>query len=246
MAGRALLVLLVALAGAGSASAGFPAFGAGCRRADFPSGAAEVRAELCAASRKSAAVVVLHGCGGFSTFDHRIVATLPRFGISTLDVDYFQPTPPPGTRGFCNAHGRVSGAFATWVAEARDAARSLRRLGYRHIGIVGWSLGGGVALASAATPPSARAFGAVAGFSTGARHAAAFARDLPPTILLSGGRTDAIPLAQTLPLYRALQRAHVPAALYVYAHGSHDWPGRQGTIGIARAAAFLCRYLSCG
>ena len=37
--------------------------------------------------------------------------------------------------------------------------------------------------------------------------------------------------------------AHVPASLYVYPHGSHDWPGRQGSLGIAHAAAFLLRYL---
>jgi dienelactone hydrolase len=190
--------------------------------------------------------VVLHGCGGFSTFDHRIVVSLPRFGISTLDVDYFQPTPPPGRHGFCNALGKASGVFATWIAETRDAARSLRALGYRHVGVVGWSLGGGIAVAGAAGPRSARPFEAVAGFSTGAFRAASFAGDLPPTILLSGGRTDAIPLADTLPLYHALQQAHVPTALYVYRNGSHDWPGRQGTLGIAHAAAFLCHYLRCG
>jgi len=100
-------------------------------------------------------------------------------------------------------------------------------------------------VASAAGPPSTRLFQAVAGFSTGSYDAASFAGDLPPTILLSGGRTDAIPLGETLPLYQALQRAHIQAALYVYPNGSHDWPGRQGTFGIARAAAFLCRYLRC-
>jgi len=29
----------------------------------------------------------------------------------------------------------------------------------------------------------------------------------------------------------------------VYPHGSHDWPGRQGSLGIAHAAAFLLRHL---
>src|SRR5262249_20473801 len=134
---------------------------------------------------------------------------------------------------------------ATWINETREASTSLRKLGYRRIGVVGWSLGGGVALASAAATRSLRLFQALAGFSTGAFGAASLAPELPPTILLSGGRTDAIPLAATLPLFRALQHAHVPAVLYVYPHGSHDWPGRQGALGIAHAAAFLCRYLHC-
>ena len=227
---------------------GFPHFGAGCVRADFPSGGAPIRAELCRAAGPgpARAVVVLHGCGGFSTFDHRLVTELPRFGVSTLDVDYFGPTPPPGAKGFCT-HGRARDAFPRWVEVARDAERALRRDGVApagRIGVVGWSLGGAVAIRAAAAPLPQRVFAAVAVFSTGAFGATpAFAALLPPTILLSGGSTDAIPLAETLPLFRALQAAHVASSLYVYPHGSHDWPGRQGTLGIRRAAAFLRSYL---
>jgi dienelactone hydrolase len=242
--------LVLAVAGAAilaspAAGGGFPRFGSGCARDDFASGGVTVRAEFCRARHENgAAVVVLHGCGGFSTFDHRIVTTLPRYAISTLDVDYLGSTPPPGTKGFCNAYSRVGDAFSTWVAVTRDAARALRRApGVRRVGVVGWSLGGAVALQAAAGPPASRPFAAVAGFSTGSFGASVLAPELPPTILLPGGRTDAIPLAETLPLYRALRAARVPTELYVYPHGSHNWPGRQGTLGIARAAAFLHRYL---
>jgi dienelactone hydrolase len=230
--------LVLAVAGAAilaspAAGGGFPRFGAGCARDDFASGGATVRAELCRArGGGGAAVVVLHGCGGFSTFDHRIVKALPGYGISTLDVDY------------SNAFGKVGDAFSTWVTVARDAATALRSTsGIRRVGVVGWSLGGGVALQAAAAPPASRPFAAVAGFSTGSFRASALASELPPTILLSGGRTDVIPLTETLPLYRALRAAHVPSELYVYPRGSHNWPGRQGALGIQRAATFLRRYL---
>jgi dienelactone hydrolase len=227
-----------------AAGGGFPRFGSGCVRHDVRTSQGTVRAELCRAKPgDSAAVVVLHGCGGFSTFDHRIVTTLPRYGISTLDVDYFGLTPPPGSKGFCNAHG---GEFdlGTWVEVADSASKTLGAVpGVKRVGVVGWSLGGGVALAAAAGPRTSRPFAAVAGFSTGSVRSAGLAAQLPPTILLSGGRTDAIPLAETLPLYDALRRAHVPSELYVYPHGSHNWPGRQGSLGIAHAAAFLLRNL---
>ena len=244
---RSVLAAAGALVLASSAAGGgFPHFGAGCARRDFRSGGKTVRAELCTArSGDGAAVVVLHGCGGFSTFDHRIVTGLPARGISTYDVDYFAPTPPPGKKGFCDAFG-LGGRdpFPTWVQVTTDAARTLRAApGIRQVGVVGWSLGGGVALAAAAGPRTARPFAAVAAFSSGSFRAAALARELPPTILLSGGRTDAIPLVETLPLYKALRAAHVPTALYVYPRGSHNWPGRQGTLGIDHAAAFLRRYL---
>jgi dienelactone hydrolase len=237
------VVALLATSGAGA----FQHFGTGCSRADFESGGSKVRAELCRApAGADRAVVVLHGCGGFSTFDHRLAVELPRYGISTLDVDYFEQTPPPGSKGFCYARGGVGDPFPTWIRIVDDAAAALGAtpgIAPRAVGVVGWSLGGGVALASAAGAGGRRPFHAVAGFSTGAFGADELARALPPTILLSGGRTDAIPLAETLPLYRALRAAHVPSALYVYPHGSHDWPTRQGTLGIQHAATFLRRYL---
>ena len=243
---RVVAVAAVALLAAGPAAArGFPRFGAGCARADFLSGSIVVRAEFCRArGRLGAAVVVLHGCGGFSTFDHRLVTSLPGFGISTLDVDYFGPTPPLGTKGFCNGAGAFDSAFPIWIRVAGDAAKKLRSLpGVHHVGVVGWSLGGGVAVAAASGPASSRPFQALAGFSTGSFGAASTASLLPPTILLSAGRTDAIPLAETLPLYQALRAAKVPSELYVYPRGLHNWPGRQGALGIAHAAAFLQRYL---
>jgi dienelactone hydrolase len=228
------------------ATGGFPRFGSGCARDDISVAGSRVKAELCRALRGGGrAVVVLHGCGGFSTFDHRLAVTLPRYGIATLDVDYFGLTAPPGHKGFCDAHGAAS-VFSTWVDVASAAAAKLRAttgIERRRVGVVGWSLGGAVALAAAAGPPDARPFDAIAGFSTGSFRAAAIASQLPPTILLSGGRTDAIPLSETLPLFHALEHAGVPAALYVYPGGSHNWPGRQGALGIARAAAFLLRYL---
>ena len=243
LAGAVCLVALVASPGAGA----FQRFPAGCSRDDFQSGGSNVRAELCRAAGAKRAVVILHGCGGFSTFDHRLAVELPRHGISTLDVDYFEPTsPPPGRKGFCDGRGAVGSAFATWLRVVDDAAAALGStpgVDPRDVGVVGWSLGGGVALASAAGDGGRRPFHAVAGFSTGAFGAEELARSLPPTILLSGGRTDAIPLSETLPLYRALRAAHVPSALYVYPHGLHEWPARQGTLGIEHAAAFLRRYL---
>ena len=229
---------------------GFPHFGAGCARADFASGGTPIRAELCHAegSGPARAVVVLHGCGGFDTTDHLIAARLPDNGFATLYVDYFGPTPPVGGKGFCNGRGRAGDAFSVWRREVLDAAAALRAQPWvdrKRVGVVGWSLGGAVAIQAAAAPRRQRVFAAIAAFSTGAFGATpAFAALLPPTILLSGGSTDAIPLAETLPLFRALRAAHVTSSLYVYPHGSHEWPGRQGTLGIRHAAAFLRGHLT--
>jgi dienelactone hydrolase len=241
LAAGAGVIALVVPAAHGAARP-FPRFGAGCTRADFSSGGAIVRAERCGPSTGPRAVVVLHGCGGFGTFDHRLAADLPALGLATLYVDYFGPTPaPPGGRGFCGAGGAIGSAFPVWERIARDAAAALRRH-YEHVGAAGWSLGAGLALVSA---EDTRAFDAVAAFSAGAfGPVLERARSLPPTIFLSGGRHDVIPVADAVALHEAALAARVPTALFVYPDGTHAWSGRQGVVGRARAAAFLRRWLS--
>jgi len=235
------IAVLAAAAAAGAARAGFPHFGSGCARADFRSGGTTVRAERCGPAQGQRAVVVLHGCGGFGTFDHTLATDLPKFGIATLDVDLFARTPPPGKRGFCSGGGRgLENPFPLWEQTTVDAARSLEKH-YRRVGAVGWSLGAGVAIATA---EDTHAFDAVAAFS-----ALAFppvlddAARLPPSIFLDGGKHDIVPPSNARALYAATQRAHVPSALFVYPDGTHDWPGRQGDLGRRRAAKFLDRYL---
>lgn len=228
--------VLALSAGAAQAARPFPRFGEGCVRADFRSGGTLVRAERCGPAGGGRAVVVLHGCGGFDTFDHRLTTSLPRFGIATLDVDYFAPTPPPGKRGFCDVWTRPLDLFARWERVAADAAAVLGR-SYRHVGAVGWSLGAGVAISAA---EDTRSFQAVAAFSALAYPPVLDrVRRLPPAIFLDGGRRDIVPPQNARELFAAARAARVPAALYVYPDGTHDWPGRQGALGIARAAAFL-------
>jgi dienelactone hydrolase len=232
--------LAVAAAAAQAAAGPFPHV-AGCVRADFRSAGTTVRAERCGPASGARAVVVLHGCGGFDTFDHRIAADLPRYGISTLYVDYFGPTPPSGSKGFCGGDGGGVDPFPTWERVAADAAASLRPH-FAHVGAAGWSLGAGVALTSA---EDLHAFDAIASFSGIARPSVLErASRLPPSIFLDGGRRDAVPPQDARALYAAAQRAHVPTALYVYGAGTHNWPGAQGAAGIARAAKFLLRYLA--
>jgi dienelactone hydrolase len=130
--------------------------------------------------------------------------------------------------------------FAKWTEVVVRAVEDLDRLegiAPAHVGLVGWSLGGGLAVGVAEND---KAVHAVAAFSTGLYGSAPIhVGRMPPLLLLSGGNTDAVPLAWTLVLYHAAQAAGTDASLYVYPRGSHSWPGRQGSAGIAAAARFL-------
>ena len=185
----------------------------GCVRVD----AGGVPALRCGPAQGARAAIVLHGCGGFSTFDHRLATGLPAYGISTLYLDYFAPTPPPGRRGFCGGGGGGPDPFPIWERVVTQAAHALRAH-YRRVAAVGWSLGAGVAISAA---EDRQPFDAIAAFSA-----------------------LAFPPSNTRALYGAARRAHVPAAEFIYGNGTHNWPGAQGSAGIARAAAFLLRYLS--
>jgi dienelactone hydrolase len=198
-----------------------------------------VPAELCRRADEHAAVVVLHGCGGFGTLDHKLAAQLPDHGFATLYVDYFALT-PNGPRGFCGGRGRSGGdPFPTWIRIASDAASALQRTpGIDRVGAVGWSLGGGVAIGAAQERPAP--FRAVVLFSSFGFGDVA---SLPPTLVLSGGRHDAVPVSNAVAFHDALLAAHVPTALHVYPDGVHSWPARQFDAGLGWAVVFLRKYL---
>jgi dienelactone hydrolase len=195
------------------------------------------------------AVVVLHGCGGFGGIDQILARDLPLHGVATYYVDYFGLTPPPSARGFCGARVNFEQTFRIWQRVVVDATTALERMpgidGAR-VGAVGWSLGGGLALVTgeygAGTTPRRhspfKALVVLSAFDVGRRVAA-----LPPTLLLSGGSGDAVPVFDARRLYRSLVRAHVPAELRVYPHGTHQWKGAQRVAAERWIDAFLGRYL---
>jgi dienelactone hydrolase len=216
----------------------------------FPAGCsavtvAGVPAEVCSSSAARAsgdAVVVLHGCGGFGALDYQLASELPAAGIATIYPAFFVASgTPPGGKGFCDARSRggFENAFAAWRRVVLGAAARLEHTpGVRRVGVVGWSLGGGLALAVAEDP--SHPFRALACFSCGAfGPLLQDVNGLPPLLVLSGGTTDAVPLSRAQELVDAARAAGVRAELFVWPHGTHQWYGAQGKAGKRRAIAFL-------
>lgn len=258
-AGRAAVVAAAYLvaavcpaAGSGSSASlpPFPRISSLCHRADFSSSGRSVRAALCrpANSARLPAVVVLHGCGGFGGIDEVLARDLPSHGVATYYIDYFGLTPQPSKRGFCGSP-RIETSFATWQRIVVDATTALKRMpgiDPTRVGAIGWSLGGGLALltgeyGAGTTPLRHSPFHALVVLSA-FDHSAQVAA-LPPTLVLSGGSGDAVPVSDARALYRSLQAAHVRAVLHVYPHGTHQWKGRQRLAGERWTFDFLRRYL---
>jgi dienelactone hydrolase len=257
-AGQAAVLALACAAVVAGSAAGevkqslppFPRISPLCHRDDFSSRSHLVRAALCrpAGAARLPAVVVLHGCGGFGGIDEVLARDLPSHGVATYYIDYFGLTPAPSKRGFCGS-ARIETAFATWQRIVVDATNALRRMpgiDPARIGAVGWSLGGGLALVTgeygAGTTPlrhsSFHALVVLSAFDHGGPVGA-----LPPTLVLSGGSGDAVPVSDARALYHSLRAAHVPAVLRVYAHGTHQWKGRQRIAAERWTFDFLHRYM---
>ena len=228
----------------------FPRISPLCHRADFSSRSHSVRAAVChpVGSARVPAVVVLHGCGGFGGIDEVLARDLPNHGVATYYIDYFGLTPAPSKRGFCGSP-RIETSFATWQRIVLDATNALERMPgivSGRVGEVGWSLGGGLALVTGecgagTTPLGHSPFHALVVLS--AFDDAGQVGVLPPTLVLSGGSGDAVPVSDARALYRSLRAAHVTAVLHVYPHGTHEWEGRQRIVGERWTFDFLRRYL---
>ena len=72
---------------------------------------------------------------------------------------------------------------------------------------------------------------------------AATARGFPPTLVLSGGSRDAVPVSEAVALHDALVAAHVPTQLHVYPNGTHQWRNAQFRTGLAWTVAFRKKHL---
>jgi dienelactone hydrolase len=228
----------------------FPRISPLCHRADFSSRGHKVRAALCrpAGSTRAPAVVVLHGCGGFGGIDEVLARDLPSHHVATYYIDYFGLTPQPSKRGFCGSP-RIASSFATWqriVVDATNALKRMRGIDPARVGAIGWSLGGGLALVTGeygtgTTPLRHSPFHALVVLS--AFDDSGQVGALPPTLVLSGGSGDAVPVSDARALYSSLRAAHVPAVLHVYPHGTHQWKGRQRLTGERWTFDFLRRYV---
>jgi dienelactone hydrolase len=151
---------------------------------------------LPAGAAPTAAVVVLHGCGGIVPHDRWWAAQIARWGYATLLIDSFRPH---GYTEVCNRGQLVPPE--TQARDAFDGAAYLRaRLGLPNapVGVIGFSHGGWAVLkavlAGVVRQPDERPFAAAVAFYPGCDPPASPLET--DTLILIGGADEWTPAAR--------------------------------------------------
>jgi dienelactone hydrolase len=107
------------------------------------------------------------------------------------------------------------------------------------IGLVGYSLGGRLALLCAAEVPEYKALVGLSAFIYDLDNLDAVAGALPPVLILHGEQDDYLSVEDIHKIPDLLEEAGVPHELVVIPGGDHTWTGEQGEEGFERMVQFL-------
>lgn len=184
-------------------------------------------------------ILILHGSGGSSDFPQQ-VGELARRGYVTLTPHYFEST---GT-SWADVESIQRHGF-TWgrtLLDAVEFARQLPNVNPEMIGLVGFSLGGYLAIAVAAHDARikcvAEFFGGVPEkFLPTINH-------LPPTLILHGEEDHIVPLRHAMRLKQLCEEKKFCFEMETYSGAGHNFPEALMQIAIERAMCFLDQQLN--
>jgi carboxymethylenebutenolidase len=180
------------------------------------------------------AVMVLHGSGGVSDFPED-VRELANRGYITLAPHYFEST---GTSwadlDSIRRHGLTWGQT---VLNAVECARGLPNVDPQSIGLLGFSLGGYLAVAVAAHD---RRIKCVAEFFGGVpERFLPSIEQLPPTLIVHGEDDDIVPVRHALELKQLCDEKGFYFEMELYPGAGHNFSGASMHTAIERVIAFL-------
>lgn len=180
------------------------------------------------------AVLVLHGSGGVSDFPED-VRELANRGYITMAPHYFEST---GTSwadlDSIRRHGLTWGQT---VLDAVECATRLPNVDFQSIGLLGFSLGGYLAIAVAAHD---RRVKCVAEFFGGVPERFLPSIEyLPPTLIVHGEDDDVVPVRHALELKQLCEKKGFYFEMELYPGAGHNFSGASMRTAIQRVIAFL-------
>lgn len=212
----------------------------------FMSGGKEIKVEryspVSDAPVKRPAVIVLHGSDGFVLGGLWYKAAARRVaegGYETYLVHYFNRTGDWRVTDEQDIHAKVP-VWTETTKAALDFVAARPEVDAARIGIVGVSLGGALAMMTAADEPRIKAMVDYYGFVPKTFKES---MKLPPTLIIHGTEDGVVWVSNSTRLDGVLTRQKVPHELKLYEGEGHGFRGKAGDDADARAKAFLARYL---
>ena len=185
------------------------------------------------------AVVLLHGSDGPGPRYRTAAHLLASAGYHVFLVHYLDRT------GESRAHVPTIGRhLPAWTAAARDGLSVVAGqpgVDPDRIGVLGISLGGGLALLTAQAEPRVRAVVTYFGFLPVSLDPAG---RLPPTLVLHGARDRVVPVAAATQLQALLQARRIPHEIQIYPDQGHGFTGAAALDAARRIATFFGRHLA--
>jgi carboxymethylenebutenolidase len=186
------------------------------------------------------AVLLLHGADGPGE-RYRIAARLVASGgYAVFLIHYLDRTGE--RRASFNTIGRNLPAWSATIRDAITYAARQPGVDASRIGLFGVSLGGGLALASAAQDDRVRVVIDYFGFAPQALDGA----KLPPTLVLHGEQDRVVPVSNAHAVQSILRAHGVPHEVKIYPGEGHGFRGAAQIDAAQRINAFLDRHLGGG
>jgi dienelactone hydrolase len=185
------------------------------------------------------AVIALHGSGGIRTWAADPARLLAGRGFAVFVLHYFERT------GTAWADERtIRQNFPAWMKTIGDAVTYTTQqpqVAAHRIGLLGFSLGGYLALAVASLDPRVKAV--VEYFGGMPEELANFER-MPPTLILHGDADPVVPVSEAYKLQQLFDRARAPYEIKIYAGEGHGFSGRLMLDAGLRSFNFLNTHLA--
>jgi carboxymethylenebutenolidase len=186
------------------------------------------------------AVIALHGSGGGHDTLAETAHPLAEQGFCVYVPHYFDRT---GT-----AEAQMPSMFLNfplWMKTLWDTVSLVANqptVDSDRIGVLGFSLGGYLALSLACINPRIQA---VAEYFGGLpREIRPFMRRLPPTLILHGDADTVVPVAEAYSLQNVLEERKVPYEMQIYPGEGHNFTPEIRADADSRMHAFLQKYLA--
>ncbi len=191
------------------------------------------------AAGKYPAIIALHGSGGIrESWSEQPSKLMAGQGYSVFVIHYFERT---GTswadQETTHRH------FPDWMRTVGDAitfASGNPSVDANRVGLLGFSLGGYLALSVASVDPRVKA---VVEFFGGMPEELQGFNRMPPVLILHGEEDRVVPVTEATRLQQLLERAGTPYEMKLYPGAGHGFSGMQFLDAGQRAVKFLKKYL---